>query len=181
MLFGSAFWGCLYTGLISTVFVGGFIFLVVWHVRNKQPLVCRFILVRLPLTRLLVLPQITRPVLTTLIAQLIGISVTIGLKWIILRFLRCQFNAAFYRKQVAKDNFMNVVLECWNIAISSGFMLVRSAQLLLVTACYLGRLDTPLLASGVGVVYGVGEIRIEKRCLSTIAHPTHNRFSAHIV
>lgn len=88
----------------------------------------------------------------TIIAQLVGICVTLGVKQVVLLLLRKQFRAAFYRKMPMKDNFMNTMLECWNIGLSSGIMLMRTAKLLLVTACYLGRLDTPLLADGVGFI-----------------------------
>lgn len=47
---------------------------------------------------------------------------------------------------------MNTLLECWNIGLSSGIMLVRAIKLVLITVCYLGRLDTPLLADGVGLI-----------------------------
>lgn len=46
---------------------------------------------------------------------------------------------------------MNLILECWTLGISSGFMFIRACQLFFLTACYLGRLDTPMLADGVGV------------------------------
>jgi len=109
--------------------VGGVVFLAFWHV--------------------------SRPVVIIIIAQLIGITVTVLLRMLILMFLRRQYCAAYYRKQTWQDNFMNTVLECWNIGISSGFMLIRSCQLFLLTACYLGRLDTPFLSSGVGVVNNI--------------------------
>lgn len=32
-LYGGAFWGCIFTGLIATVLVGGVVFFAVWHVR----------------------------------------------------------------------------------------------------------------------------------------------------
>jgi len=98
------------------------------------------------------LVQKTRSFVMNIIAQLVGIGVTLGIKQIVLLLLRKQFLAAFYRKMPLKDNFMNVMLECWNIGLSSGIMLMRTAKLLLVTAFFLGRLDTPLLADGVGFI-----------------------------
>lgn len=47
---------------------------------------------------------------------------------------------------------MNVMLEAWNIGLSSGVMVMRTCKLLLVTAFFLGRLDTPLLADGIGFI-----------------------------
>lgn len=128
ILFGSSFWGCFFTGAAAVILVGGIVFLIVWHV--------------------------TRSVLYTIIAQLIGIGTTYLLRVLVLLFLRRQYCAAYYRKpmETMKDNFMHLVLECWNLGISSGFMLIRACELFFITACYLGRLDTPMLADGVGVL-----------------------------
>lgn len=77
------------------------------------------------------------------------------LKMLILMFLRRRYSSAYYRRQTWKDNFMRLVLESWNLGVSTGYMLARSCNLFLITACYLGRLDTPMLASGVGVVNNI--------------------------
>jgi hypothetical protein len=130
-LFGSAIWGCLLTGFLATVFVGGVVFIAVWHE--------------------------TRQFMMTLLAHFVGFAINFGLKMIVLCFLRRQFRAAFYRTQPLKENIMNVMLECWNLGLSSGYMLIRTIKLLLITACYLGRIDTPLLANGVGFIGPIGE------------------------
>lgn len=129
ILFGSSFWGCLFTGIAALILVGGIVFLAVWHV--------------------------SRSVVMIIIAQLIGITVTVLLRMLILMFLRREFSAAYYRKQTWQDNFMRVILEAWNIGISSGFMLIRMLELFFLTALYVGRLDTPVLASGVGVLNNI--------------------------
>jgi hypothetical protein len=33
-LYGSAFWGCIFTGIIATILIGGVVFFAVWHVRT---------------------------------------------------------------------------------------------------------------------------------------------------
>ncbi len=126
VLFGSSLWGCFFTGATAATIVGGLVFLIVWHV--------------------------TRSVLFTIIAQLIGMGTTYLLRVLVLLFLRRKYCAAYYRMETMKDNFMNLILECWNLGITSGFMLVRACKLFFLTACYLGRLDTPMLADGVGVL-----------------------------
>jgi hypothetical protein len=40
---------------------------------------------------------------------------------------------------------MSVVLECWNIALTSGYMLVRTGYLIIASAMYIGRIDRPFL------------------------------------
>lgn len=96
--------------------------------------------------------QETRSAVMTIIAQLIGVGVTIGVKQIVLLFLRRKVLAGYYRMFPLFNNFMNVVLECWNVGLMSGIMFMRTAKLLIITVFYVGRLDTPLLADGVGFI-----------------------------
>lgn len=42
-------------------------------------------------------------------------------------------------------------MECYAFAISIWFMLVRTIRILIIAALYLGRVDTPLFAPGVGI------------------------------
>lgn len=44
---------------------------------------------------------------------------------------------------------MHLVLECWNLGLSSGFMLLRVVRLVLTSIFYIGRMDTPFLVSHV--------------------------------
>ena len=118
--------------------------------------------------------HITRSVVRTILAQLLGIGVTMLLKIFVLMFFRKQCSAAYYRKQTWQANFITTILECWNIGISNGFMLIRTCELFLIIACYLGRLDTPVLANGVGVIYNIAidsyPITFRKDLLSHDAH-----------
>ena len=45
---------------------------------------------------------------------------------------------------------MFTVLEVWNIALTLGFVFIRSIKLILVSILYIARIDTPFLATGVG-------------------------------
>ena len=58
----------------------------------------------------------------------------------------------FYRRHPAAVNVINALLESWNLALSIGTMLMRSAKLLLVSCIYIGRIDVPTFSSGVGYV-----------------------------
>jgi hypothetical protein len=44
---------------------------------------------------------------------------------------------------------MGVVLECWNLGLSPGFITARAGQILLLSIIYVGRMDTDFLAKGV--------------------------------
>lgn len=64
------------------------------------------------------------------------------------------YGGAYYRKRVAASNITNVVLEVWSLGLSIGTVTTRAIKLALVTCFYLGRIDTPMLAPGVGYVAG---------------------------
>jgi hypothetical protein len=152
LLFGSIFWGSFYTSVIVAVLVGVVVFLAVW--------------------------QVTSNIFLLVLAQIIGLSVTVGLKYVVLLFLRRHYFAAFYRKQPAQANVLNVVLECWNVGLSTGYVLARGCMLLLATALHIGRIDVPFLAPGVKQ-FGYGMLSIDldsyptayrKALLSSEAH-----------
>ena len=124
ILFGSCVWAAAFCGVICALLIGFLFFILIWDVTSQ--------------------------IVQAILGQIVGICVTIGLKMIIMIFLRKMFVAAYYRKRPAASNVMNVVLESWNVGLSTGFMIGRSGVLLLCTAFYIGRLDTPFLAPGVG-------------------------------
>eukprot|EP00567_Pseudictyota_dubia_P008535 CAMPEP_0197445258 /NCGR_PEP_ID=MMETSP1175-20131217/10520_1 /TAXON_ID=1003142 /ORGANISM="Triceratium dubium, Strain CCMP147" /LENGTH=82 /DNA_ID=CAMNT_0042976185 /DNA_START=28 /DNA_END=272 /DNA_ORIENTATION=+ len=75
-----------------------------------------------------------------------------SLKMIVVwMFLRATVFAAFYRKRPAQGNIVSLILEVANIGYAVGTALARAIKLVLISLLYIGRLDTPLLADGVGV------------------------------
>ena len=81
-----------------------------------------------------------------------GLMITIGVKTTVIYFLRRNFYAAFYRKKPALANFMGLVLECWYLGLTSGYMLLRASELLAATALSIGRIDRPFLAGESAIV-----------------------------
>jgi hypothetical protein len=124
VLFGSTFWGALFASAALFVLVGAAVFFCVYHV--------------------------TAPYFILILATLIGVMVTIVFKVIILLCLRKVLFAGFYRRSPLFANCLMVVMECWNLALTVLAMVQRLVKLLLVAAFYVGRLDTPMLAKGVG-------------------------------
>ena len=61
-----------------------------------------------------------------------------------------------FRKQPAVANLTLVVLECWSLGLTVGTMFARLLKLLLVSAFYIARIDTPMVAKGVGNIGPVG-------------------------
>ena len=76
-------------------------------------------------------------------------------KVIVFNLFRKKFYKAFYRKRPAAANFMNVILEAWNVGLSLGYALVRAVKLIAITAIFLGRIDAPFLDKGVGFIGGM--------------------------
>jgi hypothetical protein len=123
LVFGIAFWSQLYTASISFAVAGLIAFFIVW---NESSAFVLFIA-----------------------AQLIGIFVTLIPKIAGILIFRGYSFAGYYRKKVAFANVIFVLFECWNIAITAGFLLVRTAILFLLAIFYIGRIDTPFLAEEV--------------------------------
>lgn len=80
---------------------------------------------------------------------LVGYLVVLLIRFIVLFVLRRLFSSAFYRKRPLASNIMFVVLEVWNIGLAVGFVLGRAVKLFVLSAMFVGRIDTPFLASGV--------------------------------
>ena len=58
--------------------------------------------------------------------------------------------AGFYRRHPFVNNILTIALECYSIATSVWFMIVRALTLIFMCALYLGRIDITFLAPGVG-------------------------------
>mmetsp|Transcript_22716 Transcript_22716/g.46637 ORF Transcript_22716/g.46637 Transcript_22716/m.46637 type:complete len:656 (+) Transcript_22716:299-2266(+) len=85
LIFGSIFWGALYTSILVAFFFGG-VLLFLMH-------------------------PITSTAALALLASLLGISITALFKIGILLCFRSYFYAAFYRKKPAHANFVGIMLE----------------------------------------------------------------------
>ncbi|KAL7553368.1 hypothetical protein ACHAWF_016652 [Thalassiosira exigua] len=87
LLFGSIFWGTLYTSIISGFFAMVALGIILW-----------------PDFAVLVLD---------IFANIIGIGITMFIKWIALIGFRRKYAKAYYRKNVSLTNFVGVILESW--------------------------------------------------------------------
>jgi hypothetical protein len=80
----------------------------------------------------------------------LGFIIILALRLSVLLVLRCAFFSAFFRKKPGAANVMFTVLEVWNIALTLGFIFIRSIKLIVISVLYIARIDTPFLAPGVG-------------------------------
>lgn len=136
-LLGSALWGAAFTGLFCWLFVGGIVFSSVWSE--------------------------TRETALQIYALLLGILAIFLLRFLVTKMFRDLYVSSFYRKHPAAMNIVNVVLECWNLALSIGTMLARAIKLSLVAFLYIGRIDVPVFSPGVGTI---GPLRLDSEHVS---------------
>ena len=94
----------------------------------------------------------TRPYVTAVGAGVIGVLVTLSVKAIISVILNRFYYVGFYRTNPVIINIANVGFECWHLAATSTFIVVRAVKLLFVVVFSIGRFDRPILAKGVGQV-----------------------------
>ena len=95
--------------------------------------------------------QLLRSIVIVILAQVSGNRQSDGhdhfaptiLCWILSQKTRCCQHDA------------HTMLECWNVGISTLYMISRAAILLIIKAVYIAWIDTPLLAPGVGHVFGI--------------------------
>lgn len=120
LLFGSIFWGTFYTSIIVGVFMSVFLGICLW-------------------------PDFAQ-VVGVLFANIIGIVLTVMLKWVVLVGFRRLNSQGYYRRSVALNNVVNIILESWNLALTSSYMVIRSLHFLLAATMFIGRLDVSFLS-----------------------------------
>uniref|UniRef100_A0A7S4VN57 Uncharacterized protein n=1 Tax=Ditylum brightwellii TaxID=49249 RepID=A0A7S4VN57_9STRA len=125
LLFPGMVWGLAISSIVIGVLFGGLIYLILWPASQQ--------------------------VAFDIIGNLIGLTVVLIAKIIISQIIRFSHYAAFYRTKPLSANIFNICVECYAIGISLWFMLVRAIKITILAALYLGRTDTPLFASGVGI------------------------------
>lgn len=80
----------------------------------------------------------------------LAITSVVMLHFLLVRSCRFVTTRAFYRRHVLVANVVLLARECAFFALTVGFILVRVAKLLFTTIFFVGRVDRPLLADGVG-------------------------------
>jgi len=132
ILIGSIFWGSLASSILVGGVIGCIVFFFIWQATEKFAL--RFI------------------------AFLVGICVTLIVRVIILVCFRGKNFDAFYRSKPARANILSLFLEAATFGLSVGFIFMRAIKLLLAAGMWIGKIDRPFLASGVGNLWGYFEL-----------------------
>ena len=120
-IFGSMFWGCFLSNAMVLFFA--------WL-----------------LATVFCLPYFL-PTLLGIVSSVIGLSITILIKMLMLMAVRSKFSGnTFYRSSPAVANFICVILEAWNLGISVLFVFIRMLKLLIAAFLYVARVDIPFLS-----------------------------------
>lgn len=94
-------------------------------------------------------------VVVRLLATIIGISCTIALKMMFLFFARRRFHdRAFYRVQPAAANVVGVILETWQLGVTTLYVLKRMVTLIAASFVFVGRIDVPFLSERADEIAG---------------------------
>lgn len=94
---------------------------------------------------------ISQEFMVLVIAWGFGLGITCGAKMALTMCCRSRAQSALYRKRPNEANYASLALEAWHIGLGGGVMLGRLCQILLAAAFWIGRVDTPFLATGVEV------------------------------
>lgn len=62
--------------------------------------------------------QLSRPYALLFLSTIIGFTVTLLIKVLILTRLRRYFHSGFYRNKPAASNLLGLVLDCWYLGVS---------------------------------------------------------------
>jgi hypothetical protein len=124
VLTGSLFWGALASSVLTGGVIGLIAFFFMW--------------------------QATAIFAQQFLAIVIGLLVISVLQLVISITLRTKFFVGFYRKRPAAANLSILALEWSSFPTSSSFIFARMIQLFFISLFSIGRIDTPLLAPGVG-------------------------------
>mmetsp|Transcript_1545 Transcript_1545/g.1898 ORF Transcript_1545/g.1898 Transcript_1545/m.1898 type:complete len:560 (+) Transcript_1545:1461-3140(+) len=99
--------------------------------------------------------EVTRSYILSFVSLLIGITVTLIVKIIVSKFLTKYSFVGFYRKRPLVANIASLCFECWHLALTSSYIILRVVKLFFIIIVYVGRFDTPMLARGVGEIGAV--------------------------
>lgn len=87
-----------------------------------------------------------------------GVTATLILKVILSFFLNNYGFTGFYRKRPLLANISSLCFECWHLALTSSYIIMRIVKLFIIIIIYIGRIDTPVLGQGVGEI---GPIKLD--------------------
>merc|ERR1712127_747511 len=125
LLLGSLFFGSIVSAALLGIVILIFTFMILWNGT-------RVLLIRIGTI-------LTGVVITLVIRQLVTITIE-----------RCSSPRGFYRTKPTMNTLGMMMLACANFTLSIYFAVARLVKLIVIAVLYVGRMDMPLLAPGVG-------------------------------
>ena len=147
ILTGSLFWGSL---LGSIVFGGIFASIVFFFVVSRLKKITMTHEIYYLTNQQMFQWQATAYFAQRLLSLLVGLIVITLTRIAIVSFCRCKFYTSFYRQRPAPANMSLLGLEWASFFLSAGFVFFRMIKLIIIAAAFIGRIDRPLLARGIG-------------------------------
>lgn len=148
LVLGGMFWGALFASIFVAFFWGIFLALFLWPDFYDIALL--------------------------VFSSMVGALTTILVKWLVLIAFRMKNQKAFYRTSVIKANIVGVILQAWNLGLTSAFVLWRAIKLFIAAQTFIGRIDVFFLsdrASSIGSLdYDLFPIIFQKDILLKESH-----------
>lgn len=123
---GNMFWGTIFAAGLMGIVIGGLMFLFLW--------------------------QNTASITQQAVAAILGMLFVLTIHMVYLRTMRRITSKAYYRKHVKTANILLLVRECAYYALTIGYTFIRVAKFLFTTIIFVGRIDIPFLAPGIGEI-----------------------------
>jgi hypothetical protein len=123
-LTGGMFWSNAMASLVIGSTIGFLVFLTLW--------------------------QVSIHLVQKLFASLIGVYIIVTARWVLYRWFRKSYNRGFYCIAPSSANVFSLANECLDMGVTITMTLIRVISLFLLSEFYVGRLDTPFVANGVG-------------------------------
>ena len=124
---------------------------------------------------------VTSQTMFLILSWCLGLSITIGIKTIVMMLSRKEFHQALVRTRVKASNYNALAMECWQLGVGGGALLSRLCQFLFAAAFWIGRIDVVFLDEDVSLFgysfdYTPINYRTELLVHEVHKHPWINRF-----
>lgn len=129
LIFGTMFWGTLYSSIAIGLLLMAVLGLLLWPGFEAIGL--------------------------TIFSTLVGITITMLVKYVVLIGFRNYNHSGFYRKYVATANVVGVILETWNLGLTTAIVTFRAVKILIAATLCIAKVDTPFLSESAGFLAGI--------------------------
>lgn len=98
--------------------------------------------------------QVTREAMKRIVASVLGICVTFGIRWVFGLFFVDATFAGFYRTRVSQSNIGGLLVECVMVGFGVALAIFRALVCVSISLMYIARADRKLFASDITIGFG---------------------------